>query len=105
MEKPGKIRMPKEMKPVGERRIGYSETDSNGHANNTRYADYACDAIAFETQRGKYLRQMQITYSTECLVGQTIRMLCEKEEEIYYVRGVDKDGKSHFDIRMELAEI
>ena len=105
MEKPGKIRMPKEMKPVGERRIGYSETDSNGHANNTRYADYACDAIAFETQRGKYLRQMQITYSTECLVGQTIWMLCEKEEEIYYVRGVDKDGKSHFDIRMELAEI
>ena len=105
MEKPGKIRMPKEMDEAGERRIGYSETDSNGHANNTRYADYACDAIAFENRAGQYLKELQITYSAECLAGQTVRMLCKNDENTFYVRGVDKDGKSHFDIRMELAEI
>ncbi len=29
----------------------------------------------------------------------------EQYTKTYYVRGVDKDGKPHFDIRMELAEI
>lgn len=105
MEKPGKIHMPKDMENAGERIIGYSETDVNGHANNTRYADYACDAIHFERMKGKYVRQMQITYSAECLAGQTIHMLCKTESGTFYVRGVDKDGKPHFDIRMELAEI
>ena len=104
-EKLGKIRMPKEMEEVGERRIGYSETDLNGHANNTRYADYACDAIRFETLAGYYVKELQITYSAECLAGQSIRLLRQKQDSFYYVRGVDKDGKPHFDIRMELAEI
>lgn len=105
MDKPGKIRMPKEMDDAGERHIVYSETDINGHANNTRYADYACDAIHFENYAGQYVRQMQITYSAECLAGQTVHMLSKREENCFYVRGVDKEGKSHFDIRMELAEI
>ena len=74
-EKLGKIRMPKEMEEVGERRIGYSETDLNGHANNTRYADYACDAIRFETLAGYHVKELQITYSAECLAGQSIRLL------------------------------
>lgn len=102
---PGKIRMPAEMTDAGERRIGYSETDENGHANNTRYADYACDALHFERRRGQYVKKFQITYSAECLAGQTIYMRCAESAQTAYVRGVDKDGKSHFDIRMELAEI
>lgn len=105
MVKPGKIRMPKDLEEAGERRIGYSETDINGHANNTRYADYACDAIRFEEHRGRYVQELQITYSAECLAGQSIRMQSKSEKNTYYVRGVDKDGKPHFDIRMELAEI
>ncbi len=104
-EKLGKIRMPKELKEVAVRQLGYSETDANGHINNTRYADYACDAIHFETLTGKYVREFQITYSAECLAGQTLRMLCKNEGNLFYVRGVDKDHKSHFDIRMEVAEI
>ena len=105
MEKPGKIRMPKEMDDAGRRLIAYSETDVNGHANNTRYADYACDAIHFENYAGQYVRQMQITYSAECLAGQTVQMYAKQDGNCFYVRGVDKEGKSHFDIRMELAEI
>ena len=104
-EKLGKIRMPREMEDAGERVIGYSETDVNGHANNTRYADYACDAMHFEACAGQYIREMQITYSAECLAGQTIHLQRQRVENTVYVRGVDKDGKPHFDIRMELAEI
>lgn len=104
-EKLGKIRMPKDLEDAGGRRIGYSETDINGHANNTRYADYACDAVHFEELAGRYVRELQITYSAECLAGQTISLQRRQEGETWYVRGVDKDGKPHFDIRMEVAEI
>ena len=104
-KKLGKIRMPKDMEPAGKKRIGYSETDINGHANNTRYADYACDTIELEQYQGKYVKSMQITYSAECLAGDTVSMLRKEDNGIFYVRGVDKDGKPHFDIRMELAEI
>lgn len=104
-EKLGKIKMPKELENAGTRRIGYSETDINGHANNTRYADFACDAIHFETCAGKYLREFQITYSAECLAGQSVTMQQKQEGNTFYVRGVDKESKPHFDIRMELAEI
>lgn len=51
------------------------------------------------------MKELQITYSAECLAGQSIRLLRQKQDSFYYVRGVDKDGKPHFDIRMELAEI
>lgn len=104
-EKLGKIPMPKEMDDAGTRTIGYSETDINGHANNTRYADYACDAIHFERCRGQYVRQMQLTYSAECRAGQTIQLKSSGGGTVFYVRGLDKNGKSHFDIRMELDEI
>ena len=61
--------MPKDLEDAGSRRIGYSETDINGHANNTRYADYACDTVHFEELAGRYVRELQITYSAECLAG------------------------------------
>ena len=78
---PGKIRMPAEMTDAGERRIGYSETDENGHANNTRYADYACDALHFERRRGQYVKEFQITYSAEWLAGHTSYMRCAERAQ------------------------
>lgn len=35
-----KLRMPGEMEERDRRRMGYSDTDINGHVNNTRYADF-----------------------------------------------------------------
>ena len=104
-KKLGKIRMPKEMQDAGCRQAAYSETDINGHINNIRYADYACDTIHLEKLQNQYVCEMQITYSAECLAGERVHMQCTEDGKTYYVRGVDKDGKSHFDIRMELAEI
>ncbi len=36
------------MEPADRRRMHYSDTDINGHVNNTRYADFACDAVEME---------------------------------------------------------
>jgi medium-chain acyl-[acyl-carrier-protein] hydrolase len=105
-EKLGKIRFPEGLRKTGAHRMGYSETDMNGHVNNIRYADFACDAIRFENMRGKYIKAMQITYSAECLPGQMIDVLSVSPDgEKYFVRGLDENGTAHFDVLIETAEI
>ncbi len=36
------------METAGRRLLHYSDTDLNGHVNNNRYADFACDAMEIE---------------------------------------------------------
>ncbi len=65
-EKLGKIKMPKDLAEAAVRQLGYSETDVNGHINNTRYADYACDAIHFENFTGKYVKETWQSFLIMC---------------------------------------
>ena len=43
-KKLSKLRLPQDLNLAGRRKLRYSDTDLNGHVNNTRYADFACDA-------------------------------------------------------------
>lgn len=48
----------------------YSDTDVNGHVNNTRYADFACDAVELDRlPENQFLTEMQIGYLAECRRG------------------------------------
>ena len=48
----------------------YSDTDVNGHVNNTRYADFACDAVELDKlPPEQFLAEMQIGYLAECRPG------------------------------------
>lgn len=105
IERLGKIKMPREMTDCASRTIGYSDTDINGHANNTHYADYACDAVHFETMRGQYIREFQITYSAECRVGETVFLKSGRGGNSLFVRGTDAEEKVHFDARMEICDL
>lgn len=105
IERLGKIIMPRELTDCARRTICYSDTDINGHANNTHYADYACDAVHFETMRGQYIREFQITYSAECRMGQTIFLKSGRDGSSLFVRGTDAEGKVHFDTRMEMCDL
>ena len=51
----------------------YSDTDVNGHVNNTRYADFACDAVELERlPENRFLAEMQIGYLAECRPGEVL---------------------------------
>jgi len=52
--------------PCYERIIRYSDLDYNAHVNNSKYVDYAMDAIPFTEHRGKEVRAFEIHYSNEC---------------------------------------
>lgn len=93
-----KFRLPDGLAVAEERRLHYSDTDINGHVNNTRYADFLCDALDLErVGAGKYVSCLQLCYLTECLAGETIRLRTGREGEEFFAHGETLDGEGRFD--------
>ncbi|MCL2368070.1 MAG: thioesterase [Oscillospiraceae bacterium] len=102
---PAKIQMPDGLTKAMTRTIVYSDTDINGHMNNTKYADIACDAIRYEGIEGRFIAGVQINYLHECFPGDEIEVLCREVEDAHYVRGADFTGKSRFEVCLTLQEL
>ena len=101
-----KLPAPKELRSAGQRRMRYSDTDMNGHVNNTRYADFACDAIGMEDlPEGRFLQEMQLGYLAECRVKEELTLLTGQEERGLYVQGRDGAGKSRFETCMIFGNV
>jgi len=100
-----KLHVPEGMELTERRLMHYSDTDINGHVNNTRYADFACDAIrADKLSDGQFVSEMQLGYNAECRPGETIDLLSVFRGETYFVHGVDETGKSRFDVQLILGQ-
>lgn len=96
-----KLPCPEELREVERRPMRYSDTDINGHVNNTRYADFACDALELDKlPRERFLSEMQIGYLAECRPGETITIETGVEQEGRYVRGLDANGKPRFEAEL-----
>ncbi len=92
-----RIHLPEGMAGVDCRRLYYSDTDVNGHVNNTRYADFACDALRLETlDASRFVSELQLDYTAECRPGEEITMLAGERDGLTYVQGVDPEGKPRF---------
>ncbi len=93
-----KLHHPAQLEEVERRTMRYSDTDINGHVNNTRYADFACDAVEAECMaEGSFLSEMQIGYLAECRPGQTLAIQVGGQGEGRYVRGVDETDNPRFE--------
>lgn len=91
------IRTPKNRKPVYTKTVRYSDLDINGHMNNTKYADVMIDALSVEELRGRFVSEMQLNYSMECLVGESMVISREMEENSCYIDGCSDDGTRRFE--------
>lgn len=101
-----KLRLPQNMAPAERRRMRYSDTDINGHVNNTRYADFACDALEEEMVRpGSFPRAMQLDYTGECRVGEELELLAGGEAGERFVKGVDEAGKTRFEAELIFGNV
>lgn len=101
-----KLQRPEQLQPVEQRRMRYSDTDINGHVNNTRYADFACDALLLDQlAENKFLSSMQIGYLAECRPGEILTMEVGEQETGRYVRGLDGSGKSRFEAALRFNEV
>lgn len=98
--------MPETFDDSGPREMRYSDTDINGHINNIRYADFACDALHLERYgEGKFVRAFQLDYITECMAGETVSIDTAVRGNDLYARGVGEDGEERFLCTMTLEEL
>lgn len=101
-----KLRVPVELTPAMERPLHYSDADINGHVNNTRYADFACDALHMQRLgQGSFVSSLQIGYLKECRPGESICLSTGFDQGAWYVRGDGAEGKPHFDAALTLSPL
>ncbi len=92
-----KVKPPQDLVSVGSRQLYYSETDGNGHVNNTRYADFLCDALELhKAGPGTFVRELYLSYLQECKAGETLELLTGQEGSQRHVLGQDGQGVHRF---------
>ena len=91
IEVPAKLRIPEDMKLLGERRVSYSDIDRNRHMNNTAYVDMICDYV-FRTEIGRVSR-ITVSYVSEAPFGEELKIYAASDDDTHYIRTVREDGK------------
>lgn len=92
------IPKPAETEPSGEVTATYSRCDTNGHMNNTRYADAAADALPLDVLTDGEVKSMVISYHNELPAGQSAELVRGRTEDGgWYVAGQRADGRPCFE--------
>lgn len=95
--------MPETFDSRTRRDLRYSDTDINGHVNNTHYADFACDSLHLERLgQGKFVRSFQIGYLSECRAGETLWVDTAVQGDTLFAQGQGEDGVERFDFLLTL---
>lgn len=95
LDSPARICIPPELELslVGERPVVYSDLDSNGHINNTNYPDMLCDFIP--EMNNKRILMLGISYISEALGGDVLKVYMTQSDGQYYIRTVKSDGSTN----------
>ena len=103
---PEKIQLPTDLAFSIHRECMYSDTDINGHMNNTKYADIALDALHFEQFAGQYISEMQINYLKECFPGDTLTLCtataAQASADTHFVLGKHKNDEPCFAFSLKM---
>ena len=98
-----RVEFPADMSLHHRRQLFYSDTDINGHINNTRYVDLACDAAELNLRpHGVFMKEILISYVGECFAGEALSIYRGKTGDKLFIHGVGPDETDRFDciIRM-----
>lgn len=99
VERPcGKIVVPSGtlMSPAGSRVVSYSDVDYNLHTNNTKYIQWALDALPDELTFDGELSELQINFNLESHRGQTVCLMKGERDGVWYVEGLSEDSQRIF---------
>ena len=103
---PEKIQLPENVTFSMHRECVYSDTDINGHMNNTKYADVALDSLHFEQFAGQYISEVQINYLKECFPGNTLTLCTaaavQASATTHFVLGKHKNDEPCFAFSLKM---
>lgn len=90
------------------RYIGYSDIDSNGHLNNSKYLDFIMDSFTIDQHKKYETHSIQINYLNEVLPGDSIILYTDTSDFVsgkVYVEGVsEKNENTVFRALIEIKE-
>lgn len=99
-----RIKFPEKMELHDRRKLYYSDTDINGHINNTRYVDLACDAAELNIRpHGVFMQEILISYVNECFAGEELEIFRGKENGHLYFHGIG-NGADKFDCTIRMSD-
>ena len=73
------------------RTVLYSETDMNGHMNNSKYLDWTDDCLGDEFHRHQVLNALQINFINEATLGMNVILEKNISSNEIYVKGSHSD--------------
>lgn len=101
-----KLRIPADLPLTEKRMLHYSDTDMNGHVNNSRYADFACDAIRLDrVGTGGFVSSVQLGFLAECKAGQELSLRAGQRDGYWYVEGSLEDDAPHFNAAVTISPL
>ena len=95
LENPLRIRIPNDipMSLAGEYTVRFTDTDLNGHMNNTNYPDMLCNCIP--NMKQLRVKSVGINYSSEAALNEELKIYMSKIDGKFYFRTVRSDGKTN----------
>ncbi|WP_087066293.1 acyl-ACP thioesterase domain-containing protein [Intestinibacillus massiliensis] len=54
--------------------VRYSNLDLNNHLNNARIVDLVSDGLELDSERGRFVSEIQVNYTAECVCGDEIAL-------------------------------
>src|SRR5574344_409494 len=84
IDKPGRINMSKDLTPVREYGVQYSDIDINGHVNSIKYIEHVLDLFTIEQFRQRQVKRFEVAYVAESYYGDTLSFYEESKNENEY---------------------
>ena len=84
-----KIIVPREIEQVngGAHKVQWSDLDTNGHANNCAYTQWALDLLPIEYVKTHLLRDVQVNYHREAHYGEQVDLFLAHDENKWFITG------------------
>jgi acyl-ACP thioesterase len=92
LENPLRVRIPSEvpLSLIDEYTVRYSDTDLNGHMNNTNYPDMLINCMI--NPQGIRVKSIGISFINDIKARETVKIYMAKTDGKYYFRSVESDG-------------
>lgn len=99
------LRAPGAPVATAQREMRYSDTDVNGHVNNTKYADFCCDMLRMDQREpGVFWSELEITYHAECVPGEQLTLGLSEVDGMYFIHGEIGGKEAKFDAKLRLSD-
>jgi len=99
-----KIHLPEQMTEMAQRKVLFSDLDIVGHVNNVKYMEWCIDAWMSNKSIDLEIRNMEINFMHEAMLGDSIIMRGSKSaNEFYFVANRAEDDKEIVRARLTLS--